>query len=262
MAEDVVKFERIGAVGILTINRPEQKNALSNAVLAGLRAGLAAAKAAPDVRVVVLRGAGDEAFCAGGDLREMKEGATDEFSAHSGRSQLANIFRDLWDLGKPTIARVPGYALAGGFGLAAACDFIVASERAVFGVPEVGVGLWAYMITIPLLQWMPPKHVLNLMLTGRRVKADEALALGFVTSVVPHETLDDAIAALVATLTIAAPQSVMLGRTSFYAAANHDVEVRLRMLESMLSVNLTMPDAREGLAAFAEKRLPSWRTCA
>lgn len=259
MGEDVVIFERIGSVGLVIINRADQKNALSNAVLAGLRRGVAAAKADPAVRVLVLRGAGDDAFCAGGDLREMKDQPVDEFAAHNGRSQLAHVFRDLWDLGKPTIARVPGFALAGGFGLAAACDFIVASERAVFGVPEVAVGLWGYMITIPLLQWMPPKHVLNLMLTGRRVKADEALALGFVTTVVPQDELDTAIAKLVDTLTIAAPQSVALGRTAFYAVANHDVEVRLRMLEAMLSVNLDMPNAREGLAAFAEKRLPAWR---
>lgn len=260
MQEDVVLFRRTGSVGLLTINRAEQKNALSNAVLAGLRRGIAEAKADPKVRVLVLRGAGDEAFCAGGDLREMKGRPVDEFSAHMGRSQLAGIFRDLWDLGKPTIARVPGFALAGGFGLAAACDFIVASERAVFGIPEVLVGLWGYMITVPLLQWMAPKHVLNLMLTGRRIKADEAQSLGFVSQVVPHDELDAAIDRLVDTLTIAAPQSVALGRTAFYAVANHDTEIRLRMLEAMLSVNLGMPDAREGLAAFAEKRLPAWRT--
>ena len=260
MHEDAVIFQRAGAVGLLTINRAEQKNALSNAVLAGLRQGIAAAKADPNVRVLVLRGAGDEAFCAGGDLREMKQQADDPFAAHTGRSQLAAIFRDMWDLGKPTIARVPGFALAGGFGLAAACDFIIASERAVFGIPEVGVGLWGYMITVPLLQWMAPKQVLNLMLTGRRIKAQEALSLGFLTTVVAHDDLDGAIDRLVDTLTIAAPQSVALGRTAFYAVSNHDVEVRLRLLESMLSVNLGMPDAREGLAAFAEKRLPAWRT--
>lgn len=260
MQEDVVLFRRTGPIGLLIINRAEHKNALSNAVLAGLRQGIAAAKADPEVRVLVLRGAGDEAFCAGGDLREMKEKPADEYSAHLGRSQLAGIFRDLWDLGKPTIARVPGFALAGGFGLAAACDFIVASERAVFGIPEVSIGLWGYMITVPLLQWMAPKQVLSLMLTGRRIKAEEARSLGLLAEVVPLDDLDAAIERLVDTLVIAAPQSVALGRTAFYAVANHDVEVRLRLLESMLSVNLGMPDAREGLAAFAEKRLPSWRT--
>lgn len=260
MNDDVVTFERTGAVGVLTINRADQKNALSNSVLAGLRRGIAAAKADPAVRVLVLRGAGDEAFCAGGDLREMNDTTLDEFACHNGRSELANVFRDLWDLGKPTIARVPGFALAGGFGLAAACDFIVASDRAVFGIPEVGIGLWGYMITVPLLHWMAPKQVLNLMLTGRRIKAPEALALGLLTEIVTPDELDDAVAALAAQLAKAAPQSVALGRTAFYNVVNHDVEIRLKMLQAMLSVNLGMPDAREGLSAFAEKRPPAWRS--
>ncbi|MEZ5749276.1 MAG: enoyl-CoA hydratase-related protein [Caenibius sp.] len=258
MGENEVIFAKDGQIGVLTINRPDQKNALSNEVLAGLREGVARARADRAVRVLLLRGAGDEAFCAGGDLRQMNDATVDQFAAHDGRSQLALLFRDMWELGKPTIARVPGYALAGGFGLAAACDFIIASERAVFGVPEVTVGLWPYMITLPLLHWLSPKQVLNLMLTGRRVKAAEAMAMGFVSELVQPEKLDDAIAALAERLCVAAPQSVALGRTAFYAAVNHDLDSRIRMLQAHLSVSLTMPDAREGLAAFAEKRKPQW----
>jgi enoyl-CoA hydratase len=257
--DDVVTFDRIDQVGYLAINRPDQRNALSTAVLAGLRRGVAAAKSDSDIRILVIRGAGDEAFCAGGDLQQMNQGAADEFAAHVGRSQLAYLFRDLWELGKPTIARVPGFALAGGFGLAAACDFIVASERAVFGLPEVKVGLWPYMITVPLLHWMHPKQVLNLMLTGRQLRADEAQRLGLVSDVAPHGEIDAAVARLVDALSVAAPQAIALGRTALYSVANHDVDSRLRMLEALLSVNLDMPDAREGLAAFAEKRSPNWR---
>ena len=258
MGKDVVSFEQRGGVGYLMIDRPEQKNALSNEVLAGLREGVARAKRDRDVRVLVLRGAGDEAFCAGGDLRQMNDSTIDPFDAHDGRSQLAYLFRDMWELGKPTIARVPGYALAGGFGLAAACDFIMASDRAVFGVPEIAVGLWPYMITVPLLHWMPAKQVLNLMLTGRRIKAPEAMAMGFVTQVVPHEDLDAALDTLVERLTAASPQAVALGRTAFYTVVNHDLDSRLRMLQAHLSVSLSMPDAAEGVAAFTEKRKPVW----
>jgi enoyl-CoA hydratase len=258
MTESVVRRERVGRSLRLTIDRPEQRNALSNEVFTALRAGLAEAAADREVRAVVLAGAGDKAFCAGGDLRQMGEDG-DALSAHRGRAGLAGVVRDLWELGKPTIARVQGYALAGGFGLAAACDFVVASERAVFGVPEAGVGLWPYMITVPLLQSMPPKDVLRLMLTGRRIDAAEARRLGVVSDVVPHEGLDKAVDDLMDELAQAAPQAVSLGRTTFYSVLNHDVDARLRMLEASLTVNLGLEDAREGLAAFAEKRQPAWR---
>lgn len=259
MGENVVTFERHEAVGFLMINRPDQKNALSNEVIAQLREGIAKAKVDPLVRVVVLRGAGDDAFCAGGDLAQMNDQTVDQFESHMGRSQLALLFRDMWELGKPTIARVPGYALAGGFGLAAACDFIVASDKAVFGVPEVAVGLWPYMITLPLLHWLAPKQVLDLMLTGRRIAAQEASSMGFVSRLVSPAELDGAVTELADKLCAAAPQSVALGRTAFYAAVNHDLDSRVRMLQAHLTVSLTMPDAREGLAAFAEKRKPEWK---
>ncbi|WP_406724519.1 enoyl-CoA hydratase-related protein [Streptomyces sp. GD-15H] len=258
MSECVVTRERVGKALHLTINRPEQRNALSNEVFVELRAGLAAAKADGSVRAVVLAGAGDKAFCAGGDLRQMSEEG-DELAAHRGRAGLAQVIRDLWELGKPTIARVQGYALAGGFGLAAACDFLVASERAVFGVPEARVGLWPYMITVPLMQSMPPKEALRLMLTGRRIDAVEGRRLGVVSDVVDHDNLDKAIADLVDELSLAAPQAVSLGRTTFYSALGNDVDARLRMLEASLTVNLGLEDAKEGLAAFAQKRRPAWQ---
>lgn len=258
MTEDVVLRRRAGRALHLTINRAEQRNALSNEVFAELRAGLAEAKADRDVRVVVIAGAGDRAFCAGGDLVQMGDDG-DELAAHYGRAGLAGVIRDLWELGKPTIARVQGYALAGGFGLAAACDFVVASDRAVLGVPEVGVGLWPYMITVPLLQSMPPKEALRLMLTGRRIDAAEGARLGVISDVVEHDRLDEAVSELVDELAQAAPQAVSLGRTTFYSVLNHDVDARLRMLEASLTVNLGLDNAREGLAAFTEKRKPAWQ---
>ncbi|TQC47836.1 crotonase [Rhodococcus sp. WS4] len=254
-----VLYEIHGGAAAVTINRPEARNALSNEVIALLIDGLRRAKADPRVRVVVLAGAGDHAFCAGGDLSQMAE-AGGEFEAHLGRSQLATIFTELWNLGKPSIARVQGYALAGGCGLAAACDFLVASEDAVFGIPEVNVGLWPYMITMPLLHAMPPKQVLQLMLTGRRFGAAEAATMGLVTTVVTPAKLDEAVDSLVHDLSKAAPQAVALGRTAFYAAVNTGMESKMQMLQAMLSVGLGMPDAREGLAAFAQKRPPSWVT--
>src|ERR1700677_1238361 len=253
----VVNYEVVGAAAYLTINRPDRRNALSDEVFDGLRQGVLATRQNPEARVLVLAGAGDRAFCAGGDLRNMND-ATDEFAAHRGRAQLAGLLRDLWELGKPTVARVQGYALAGGFGLAVACDFVIASDRAIFGAPEVKSGLWPYMITVPLLHALRPKDALRLMLTGRQVSALEGVRLGFVSELVTHENLDAAVAALVKELTAVSPQAIALGRTAFYSVLNHDVDARLRMLEAALSVNLSVADAKEGLAAFVEKRAPVW----
>ena len=179
-------------VATVTINRPDRRNALSWTVMTELRGAIAAAKADRDVHVVVITGAGDRAFSAGADLSGMAEGAGFA-DLHDARGELARLFRDVWELGKPTIARVRGFALAGGFGVALMCDFVIAAEDAQFGTPEIDVGLWPMMITVPLMRSMPPKKALELMLTGRRVGAAEAERIGFVNSVVPVAELDAAV---------------------------------------------------------------------
>jgi enoyl-CoA hydratase/carnithine racemase len=222
------------------------------------------AEAAEDhaVRVVVLAGAGDEAFCAGADLGKMTGADEPEagvLAVHEARGVLAEVFGALWGLGKPTVARVQGYALAGGFGLALACDLVVASERALFGAPEVNVGLWPYMITVPLIRSMPPKQALELMLTGRRVDAAEGQRLGFVTKVVPHGELDGAVSELAQTLASKSPAVMKLGRDAFYAVWDMAAPEALAHLHAMLSLTAQTEDAAEGIAAFLEKRAPQWR---
>ncbi len=251
-----------GGVGRVTINRPERRNAMSWEVMRGLRTVLADAAGDPEVRVVVLAGAGDEAFCAGADLGKMTgadEPDAGVLSVHEERGVLAEVFRALWELGKPTVASVQGFALAGGFGLALACDLVVASERARFGAPEVNVGLWPYMITVPLVRSMPPKQALELMLTGRRVDAEEALHLGFVTRVVPHDELDAAVTELAETLASKSPAVMKLGRDAFYAVWDMAAPEALAHLHAMLSLTAQTEDAAEGIAAFLEKRAPQWR---
>lgn len=247
-----------GAVGTLTLNRPERHNALSWSLVAALREGVAQAKADPAVRVVVITGAGERAFCAGADLTGLR-GDGGVVATHDARGELARLFLDLYELGKPTIAKVRGYALAGGFGLALACDFVVAANDATFGTPEVDVGLWPYMITVPLVRSMPPKKALELMLTGRRVGAEEAERMGFVTAVVPPDELDAAVDALAAQLAAKPPAAVRLGRDAFYAVLDMGARDALAVLHPMLTVTAMSDDAAEGIAAFAEKRAPRWK---
>jgi enoyl-CoA hydratase/carnithine racemase len=255
--EEEVLYAVSDGVARITLNRPERRNAMSWGVIAGIRERVASAKADPDVRVVVLTGAGEKAFCAGADLGGMGAGAG-FLDLHEGRGGLAELFRELWALGKPTIARVRGYALAGGFGLALACDFVVAADDAQFGTPEIDVGLWPYMITVPLVRSMPPKKALELMLTGRRVMAEEAERIGFVNRVVPVDELDEAVDSLATALAHKSPAVVKLGRDSFYAVWDQAADEALRYLHPMLTITTQTEDSREGIKAFVEKRPPNW----
>jgi enoyl-CoA hydratase/carnithine racemase len=240
----------------LTINRPEVHNALSWSVLAELRAAVATAGTDPATRVVVLTGAGERAFCAGADLGGMAAGAG-YADLHRARGELAGLFGDLWGLGKPTVAKVRGWCLAGGFGLALACDLVVAADDARFGTPEVDRGLWPYMITVPMVRSMPPKVALELQMTGRRVEADEAARIGF-ARVVPAAGLDAAVGELAASLAAKSSAVLRLGRDAFYAVWDQAAADALRLLHPMLTVHTGLEDAAEGLAAFAEKRTPDW----
>src|SRR5689334_8233810 len=251
-------YEAADGVARVTINRPERRNAMSYGVMHGLRRATARARDDEAVRVVVLTGAGDKAFCAGADLGGIADNAG-AAAAHEGRGLLADLFRDMWSLGKPIIARVRGYALAGGFGLACACDMIVASDDSTFGTPEINVGLWPFMITVPLLRSMPPKTVLDLMMTGRRVDAHEGARLGFVQRVVPVADLDATVDALAAELAGKSPLIMQWGRDSFYRVLELDADAALSYLQGMLTITSQTEDAAEGVAAFAEKRAPQWK---
>ncbi len=255
---DALRYEVRDGIARITIDRPERRNALSWAATAELRAALAGAKADDAVRVVVLTGAGEVAFCAGADLGGMADGA-DFTELHDNRGELAELFRDLYALGKPTIARVRGYALAGGFGLALACDLLVAADDAVFATPEIEVGLWPHMITVPLIRSMPPKRALELMLTGRRVDAAEADRLGFVTRVVAPGELDAAVGELASALAARSPLALRQGRDSFYGVWDQSVDASLRLLHPLLTVTASSEDAAEGIAAFREKRPAAWK---
>src|SRR5436305_1896591 len=258
MPYEALLYDVADGVATITINRPERRNALSWTVMSELRTAFEAAKSDAAVRVVTLTGAGDKAFCAGADLTGMRADAG-WAEVHDGRGELARLFRSMWELGKPIVARVRGYALAGGFGLCLACDFVVAADDAQFGTPEIDVGLWPYMITVPLMRSMPPKVALELMMTGRRVRADEAQRIGFVNRIVPVDELDGAVDELTATLAAKSLAIMKLGRDSFYAVWDMGAADALNYLHTMLTINTMTEDAAEGIAAFAEKREPQWK---
>lgn len=256
MAE--VEFEIEHHVARITINRPERRNAMSFDVMRMLHDAVDRVAEDESVNVAVLTGAGDRAFSAGADLVDMGANSS-AVEAHRARGLLAEVFRSLWRLEKPTIARVRGFALAGGFGLAMACDFVIASTDAQFGTPEIDVGLWPYMITVPLLRSMPPRFALELMATGRRVGAEEAARVGFVNRVVPVHELDARVDELAKGLASKSPLILGWGKRSFYRALQMNTDAALDYLQGMLTLTTLSQDSAEGIAAFAEKRKPEWR---
>lgn len=244
-------------VATITINRPELRNSLSWQVMAELKDALAIAGQDPDVRAVVLTGSGDRTFCAGADLAGLAN-PDDISSLHDGIGAMPGLLQELWAVGKPTIARVFGHCLAGGFGLALACDFVIASDDATFGTPEINLGVWPYVITVPIRNSMPTKKALELLMTGRRVDAAEAERIGFVNRVVPRDHLDQAVDELASSLVSKAPTAMRLGRKSFYDTLGLPANMAFGILQPLLTVTASTPEAAEGLRAFRERREPGW----
>ena len=253
----MLRYDVASPRATIIIDDPERRNPLSNPTLAEMAGLIRRAAMDPEVRVIVITGAGDHAFSAGGDL---SGGFVDRpLADHEARGALADLLRALRTCGKPTVARVNGHALAGGFGLAAACDVVVAVDDATFGAPEIKVGLWPMMITAVLQRVMPHKAALELMMSGRRITADEAQRLGAVSRVVPRNELDAAVDLVVTGLAAASPVALRLGRDAFYAVEDLDFDTALERLHAGLTAVAATEDAAEGVAAFIEKRHPQWK---
>jgi enoyl-CoA hydratase/carnithine racemase len=245
-------------VGTVTLNRPEARNALNPTVVRELADALDRLDADPAARVVVLRGAGERAFCAGADLK----GMFDQASILGARDQYAGVARVLEAIPRmrtPVIAQVHGYALAGGCGLAAACDLVIAAEDAVFGLPEIKLGLLPLMVLAPILRAASPKRVLELILTGRELPAREALEIGLITRVVPRPELEGEVDRLARTLAGLSPATVALGKEAFYRALELPHAQALAQLRDMLTIVARSDDAQEGIRAFLEKRPARWQ---
>lgn len=241
----------------LTIDREERRNALSPSVLEGLLDGVRERAVADDVRVVVVTGAGEKAFCAGADLGGFGEDVT-PLELHEGRGLLRELVLALRACPRPVVARVQGLCLAGGLGLALACDLVVASDAAAFGTPEVDVGLWPFMIGALVARHVSPKRALDLMLSGRRIDAATALDWGLVSRVVPAGRLDAEVAELTASLAAKSPLVLRMGKAAWYGTEDVALAPALETLQAQLSLLTQSKDAVEGVTAFLQKRPPTW----
>jgi enoyl-CoA hydratase/carnithine racemase len=240
----------------IALNNPPRKNAIGTVMVNELLYALAAAVDDQEVRAIVLTGAGD-AFCAGGDFAQMT-GAGAGGDERPVRGDYADLLLAMLGSTKPIIARVNGHALGGGLGLVAASHFAIAQRGAKLGTPEINVGLFPMMIMAILQRIVPRRRLLEMMLLGEKMDADEAARIGLVSRAVEPGDLDAEVKRIASSISGKSPITVRLGLEAFAAQDDLDLETALPLLRKRLAACLATDDAREGLTAFLEKRPPRW----
>jgi enoyl-CoA hydratase/carnithine racemase len=241
-------------VAYFTINREAQGNAINLATINLFIKYLDKADADQDVRVVLITGSGEKAFCSGADLGAAKGG-----EIQASFQQYAQLLKRMAGYPKPVVARVNGYCLAGGMGLMLACDIAIARHDAKFGTPEVNVGLWPMMIGALIYRNVLRKKALEMVLLGERFGADRALEMGLITRVVLPQNLDEEINLVLGNLAEKSPIGMKIGKQAFYAMADMPFEEAVDFLSGKIAEVAATEDAREGIAAFIEKRKPVFK---
>ncbi len=248
----VVKATRHDARLVLTIDRPERRNALNAEVIAALRDALHLVKADQAVRAVVLTGAGDEAFCAGADLGA--DAFAFDYAAPT--SAYADLLRSARKLDVPLVARVNGACMAGGMGLLAMCDLAIASPHAIFGLPEAKVGVFPMQVLAVLQAQVPQRCLAQLCLTGDPIDATRAREIGLINEVA--DDLDGALERLLSRLLANSPTALRRGLYAMKAMRSMSFEEAIAFGEGQIGLLAMTQDAREGIAAFKDKRKAQW----
>jgi enoyl-CoA hydratase/carnithine racemase len=253
--KSVVLEKRAQALWI-TINRPDKRNAINGEVVAGIIKGYRDAHEDPDIRVIVLTGTGDKAFCAGADLQQT--GAAFAFDFAKPNVDYADLLRLAQNATKPSIARVGGVCMAGGMGLLCMTDMAIAADHVLFGLPEVKVGVFPMQV-MSLLQSIAPRRLVNeWALTGEPFDALTAQAAGLLNYVVPSAELDAKLEWLIGRLVDKSPTAIRRGKYAMRAIASMSFDESIAYTESQIALLAMTEDAKEGLKAFSEKRKPSW----
>jgi len=251
-------YEVSSGVATLTLNRPEQRNALSAQLLAELVDAVKRARDDGDVRALVLTGSGEKVFCAGADLGGFAADAP-LVQKHFASDLFLEFFRLMPRLGKPSICAANGHVLAGGMGLALSCDLVIAKEGIRFGTPEINVGAFPYMIMAIIYRNVPRKKVNEMMLLGDPLSAEEAVTYGLANKVVAAAEFDAAVADWAGRLAAKSPVLMRLGHGAMYRQQDMALDDALEFLRSQLTLTFSTEDILEGVQAFFEKRDPEWK---
>lgn len=251
-----VLLEKRGQALWITINRPEKRNALNAEVIAGIVRGYREAHDDAGVRVIVLTGAGDKAFCAGADLQNTGGAFAMDFSRPN--VDYADLLRLSQNATKPAIARVNGVCMAGGMGLLCMTDMAVAADHVLFGLPEVKVGVFPMQV-MSLLQSIAPRRLINeWSLTGEPFDARAAMSAGLLNHIAPASELDAKLDWLIGRIVDKSPTAIRRGKYAMRAIAAMSFDEAIAYTESQIALLAMTEDAKEGLKAFGEKRKPSW----
>jgi enoyl-CoA hydratase/carnithine racemase len=253
----VLLREDARGIATLTLNRPNQYNALSEALLGALQDAFDRLKDDRTVRAVVIAGAG-KAFCAGHDLKEMRANPGSQ-ATRALFDRCAQVMLSITRLPQPVIARVHGTATAAGCQLVASCDLAVAADTARFAVSGVNLGLFCATPMVALTRAMPRKKALEMLYTGEFISADTALHFGLVNRVVPDDRLDEAVADLAHAIASKSPAAIALGKELFYRQIEAGLEAAYAQASETMTCNMGCEDAQAGIDAFVAKRpMPEW----
>jgi enoyl-CoA hydratase/carnithine racemase len=256
IVNEFVTAEREGEIAVLTMNRPEKRNALSLEMMRGLHAAFERVDADPEVRAVILRGAGP-AFSAGHDLRELvgrDASAYDEIF-----ETCVTLMETIAAIHQPVIAEVAAVATAAGCQLVASCDLAVASTAATFATPGVRIGLFCSTPMVALSRAIGRKRAMEMLLTGEAIDARTACDWGLVNRVVPPERLHDETLALAQRIASASGRIVGIGKAAFYEQIEQSERSAYAYAKGVMTANALEPDAQEGMDAFLHKRAPRWQ---
>jgi enoyl-CoA hydratase/carnithine racemase len=243
-------------VGIVTLNRPDQLNTFTSQMAGELHRALLAMEADEKVRVVLLKSSG-RAFCAGIDVKELEGKSANDYRTWI--EWMENPLVAISTMKKPVIAQLQGVATANGMGLAAAADLVIASERVKMGLTAINVGLNCVGPILPVMRCVGRKKALELLLYGNLLKAQEALELGLVNRVVPHEELDAEALKWAEDLATRSPLAVQIAKSAFYQAEDMEYHKQFNYMNEAFARLCTTEDAHEGVAAFLGKRNPQWK---
>ena len=254
MSEPHLLYRHENNVAFFTINRESSRNAISSEAIDLFLRYLDAAEKDPNVRVILITGTGEKAFCSGADLASAADGRIEK-----GVLDYAGLLKKLAGYPKPLVARVNGACMAGGMGIMLACDLVIAKNEAIFGTPEVKVGLWPMMIGALIYRNVPRKKAMEMVLLGERLSAAQAVELGLITRSVPSQKLDAEVEKILQSLIAKSPIGMKIGKEAFYAMADMPFEEAVDFLSGKIGQIAATEDAAEGIKAFIEKRKPVFK---
>jgi methylglutaconyl-CoA hydratase len=258
MSDPLVITALSDSVFEITINRPKNRNSLNAATVRELINAFRAAGANSQARCVLFSGSDTEAFCAGADITELSSSSSPS-ERRAFFESIADLIQAMHECPLPVVGMVHGFALAGGCGLAAACDITLASDDAQFGLPEVAIGLAPMVVMAPLARAIGPKRLAQLVFTAERISSAQALAYGLISEVVPKNDLSVRARELCKTICSRGPGALQAAKAALLEVTERDYLSFMRELADRSALVSLSDEAAEGIKAFTEKRSPSWR---